>query len=293
MPARRGVRFRINRTDFRSAAPPCVQEIDQDRSLKMLKRLFLSSILMSSIFLHGVLCRGNHGQENASPPPPPAPPKPHSGRNFTRTTVLIPQSTPQNIPPPPLEPDILLPNQCYFGPENVDAVDESSEGYADANALYLLANDPAECSGIIDSFDLCYYITEVVSSYSIRFITFRREYSSNIIAAYRKINGDSMDIERDFANIESGEAFCDIVELDNVLSLSEGDVLGFITTQGFNVALMASDDRSVFRYVPSSDENEQQRKRSFMVNDLQSILATQLIQANNTATPALKIIMSK
>ena len=240
---------------------------------------------MISSILRGTLCRGKQGHEK-HPPPPPPPPPPSPGSEILST--LLPKSTPQHIPPPPLKPETLLPNQCFFGSENIDAVD-SSEGYADANALYILANDPAECSGIVDSVEICYYITEVSSS--IQFVSFRRKYSSNVVEAYRKLSTASLDVEINAGNVESGEAFCDYLELG--LSLSKGDVLGFITDEGFNVAIITSDDRDVFWYVPPSEQERRKRSSLNFVSELQSIPTTQLRQANTSGTPALRIVMSK
>ena len=245
----------------------------------VLKKLLLWTAVICSI-IHGSFCAKSRGSENP-PMPPPAPPA-----QATPNTT-----TPHHIPPPSLISVTLLPNQCSLGAENTDAVD--SERYAEANALYILANDPAECSGFIDSLDLCFFITEVInSSYSIQILSFRPQYSSNgDIRSYRKLSRASVNIDIDFEffNAEGGDAICQIVEPEERLSLSEGDILGFATGQGFNIGHIISDDRGLFLYVPP-----QRRKHSEQdVSDIEFIRTTQLKQDNKTATPALKIVMSK
>ena len=252
----------------------------------MLKKIFCLTAVLCSI-LHGSLCDRKQGNQDIPPLPPPPPPP------AVKPTMATPSPTPQNVPPPPLTPAPLLPDQCSFGAANLDSVDSS--GYAEANTLYVLANDPAECSGIVDSIELCFYITGAVeNSYSMQFLSFRKRYSSGgAVRSYRKFGASSVSLATDAANGEGGGVICEIVDLDGALRLSEGDVLGFITEQGLSIAFSASEGRHVFRYVPSSEQRREKRLSDEQVSELQSISTTQLKQANTTATPVLKIVMSK
>ena len=175
----------------------------------------------------------------------------------------------------------------------MDSID-SSEGYAEANTLYILANDPAECSGIVDGLEFCFYINgDVKDSYSVQFLAFRRRYANGAVRSYHRIGTASVDVGTYFVNGEGGEAACEIIDLSSILRLNEGDVLGFVTEQGLSIAFSSSEDRDVFQYVPSSDQQRQKRLSAEDVSELQYLSATQLKQANNTATPVLRIIMSK
>ena len=231
------------------------------------KHLWWILILYSTFY--EILCTRRPGSGNHPPPPPPRPPAPAP----SNSNKPIPTSHP--IPSPPLKPPALLPNQCSLGAENADAID----GYVEANTLYILAEDPAECSGVIDSLFFCFFVSESMSS-SIQLLSFRQQYSSDgDIQSYRKLGGSYADIE---VNEASGGVMCQILKPNDALSLSEGDVLGFATKQGFNIALMKLNDTHSFQYISFEDESE-----------LQSIPTTQLTQANDTATPVLKIVMSK
>ena len=230
--------------------------------------------ILCSLF-YGILCaRSRRPGPDNHPPPPPPPPRPPTPAS-SNSTGPIPTSHPI---PPPLVPSTLLPNQCSFGVENADA-----DGYAAANTLYILAGDPAKCSGTIDSLFFCFSISESVrhSKYTIQLISFRQHYSSNgDLQSYRKLGGAHADIEVDE---ESGGIACRIIKPNNTLSLSEGDVLGFATEQGFHIALTKiNDTHIIFQFMPFEDE-------------LESIPATQPTteQANHTATPVLKIVISK
>ena len=252
-------------------------------SFAMMRKLFLFTVVICSIF-HGVMCRKEQDNQGRPPPPPPRPPPPPG------TTEATPLPSPHNVPPPPLTPAPLLPNQCSFGDADLD----SSEGYAEANTLYILANDPAECSGIVDSLELCFYITgDVKNAYSVQFLAFQRRYADGAVRSYHRLGTASANVGTYFVDGEGGEAACEILDLANVLRLNEGDVLGFVTEQGFSIAFSASDGRNVFRYVPSSQQQGQKQLSADDVSALQYLSATQLKQANNTATPVLKIIMSK
>ena len=251
----------------------------------MMRKLFLFTVVICSIF-HGVLCRKEQDNQGRPPPPPPPPPPPVKPPS---TTVATPLPSPHNVPPPPLTPAPLLPNQCSFGEADLDSID-SSEGYAEANTLYILANDPAECSGIVDMLELCFYVTgDVKNAYSVQFLAFQRRYAGGAVRSYHRLGTASANVGTYFVDGEGGEAACEILDLD--LRLNEGDVLGFVTEQGFSIAFSASDGRNVFQYVPSSQQQRQQSADD--VSELQYLSATELKQANNTATPVLKIIMSK
>ena len=263
--------------------------------------LLLFWVAVSCSIFCGTLCRKKPNAENGAPPPPPPPaPRPpppppptptsggSSGKSANLTASLLP--TPQNIPPPNLKPIPLQPNQCAFGADSTDTVD-SADGYAEANLLYLLVNDPAECSGIIESIEICFYITEATKySYILQFLSFRLQTSPE---AYRKVSAVSADVEISFVDTEGGEEICQIVELEHTLGLNEGDFLGFVTEHGFNIAFISSNDnKGIFQYIPSNDGTSSEHKK-VDVSNVQSIPTTQLKQANTTATPALKIVMSK
>lgn len=177
----------------------------------------------------------------------------------------------------------------------MDSID-STKGYAESDTLYILANDPAECSGIVDGLELCFYVTGFAKdSYSVQFLSFRKRYAEGALRSYRRI-GEAVtaSVGTYFVNGETGEAACETIDMASVLRLSEGDVLGFATEEGLSVAFSASDDRNVFQYVPSSEQQQRQKRLSARdISELQYLPVTQLKQANATATPVLKIIMSK
>ena len=173
----------------------------------------------------------------------------------------------------------------------MDSID-STKGYAESDTLYILANDPAECSGIVDGLELCFYVTGFAKdSYSVQFLSFRKRYAGGALRSYRRI-GEAVtaSVGTYFVNGENGEAACETIDLASILRLSEGDVLGFATEEGLSIAFSASDDRNVFQYVPSSEQQQRQKRD---ISELQYVPVTQLRQANTTATPVLKIIMSK
>lgn len=164
---------------------------------------------------------------------------------------------------------------------------DSAEGYAEANILFVLANSPAKCSGVVHSVEICFYIREkrkIIHTFQI--LSFRLINSQS----YRKVSATSAGVEISFFNSESGDAICQIIELNETLGLREGDFLGFITEQGFNIAFIMSDDGGIFQYIPSEDDTLRKSRKN---QDFQSFPAAQLKQANITATPVLKIIMSK
>ena len=237
--------------------------------------------ILCSLF-YGVLSR-RPGPDNRPPPPPPPPHPPMPPipvpSNSTEPMPTSESSHPIPPPPPPLIPHALLPNQCSFG---VESAADTTDGYAEANTLYILAGDPAECSGTIDSLFFCFSMSELVrySKHTIQFISFRQHYSSDgDLQSYRKLGRAHVDIE---VNEESGGIACRIIKPNDTLSLSAGDVLGFVTEQGFHIALTNINDTHIFQFMPFEDE-------------LESIPATQSTtqQVNNTATPVLKIVMSK
>ena len=256
------------------------------------RKLLLSLLLVICSEFHGAFCASRRAPDPGPPMPNPAQTSPEPDE----TAAAIPGATPNHAPPPPLIPIPLQPNQCSFGVDDVDGADGA--GYAETNALYILANDPAKCPGIMDSLEICFFITEALSSsYGIQILSFRPQYSSGgDIQSYRKLNGMYIEIEQNYDTSESGEAVCQIIEPENSLRLSNRDVLGFATGQGLNIALTSSNDRDLFQYVPSDGGSEQKRRKRFSVQDasnLNSIPTTQLQQANNTVIPALKIVMSK
>lgn len=242
----------------------------------MLKRLLFWTAVICSL-LHGRYCT-----TNSAPPRPPRPPPPPPAQ-ATSSSAAEPTPTPAHTPSPPVP---LQPNQCSFGAENIYSAD--FQGYSEADALYILLNHPAECPGVADSLELCYFITEAKNaSYTIHLLSFRPlYYTSDDIQFFGKLSGVSVDIITEFF---SGGANCQVIEVEEKLSLGKGDVLGFVTEEGFNIALMTSDENDLFQYVPS---NTDQFSLQDVLN-LETIPITQLKQFNNTAIPALKIVLSK
>ena len=267
----------------------------------MLKRLLFWTAIICSL-LHG----GYYAKKSPARPPRPGPPRPPPRPpppplspsspplvSSSEAAVTEPTPTPRHSPSPPPIPVPLQPNQCSFGAENAYTTD--FQGYLETDVLYVLANHPADCAGFVDSLEFCYFYntTEAKnSSYTtIHLLSFRPLYNtSGDVQLYRKINGASVDIEAFFNTSKGDGTLCQVIKPEDRLSLREGDVIGFATEQGFNIALMASDEKGVFQYVPS---DSMQQELSVHVLQLESIPTAQLKQANNTATPVLKIVMSK
>lgn len=258
------------------------------------KVLYLTAVL--SVVLHVALCKRKQesdgiprGYRPTGPPPRP-PPNPAISPSTTATSPL--PSMTHNVPPPPLTPPPLLPNQCTFGEANTDSVD-NADGYAKSNTLYVLASDPAECTGIVDSFELCYYTNGAgETTYSVDLLAFRKVYSGGDVQSFRKLRSVSVELGAELVNSEGGEASCETVDLASHFRLREGNVLGFVAGDDLNIAFGASDDKGIYEYVPAS-ENRRRELSSEDVSELESFSATELKQANNTAKPVLKIIMSK
>ena len=234
------------------------------------------------LLLAAVMCSRNRRAVSEPLPPdlPPPPPKPSP----------TPQ-TPQNAPPPPLVPIPLQPNQCSFGVEDTGI--SASGDYAEPNSLYLLANDPAACSGFIDNLEICYLVTGSLSSTAdLHIFTFRPQFLNGGVKSYRKMDGTSVVLEP--GNLEGAEAECQYVQPEEVLWLREGDVLGFITNEGIGTLLTTSNERDLYLYAPSGAKRKRGRRLSAQdVFSVQSIAMSELLQANETVTPLLKIVMSK
>lgn len=281
----------------------------------MLKRLLFWTAIICSLLHEGYYAKKTAGRPPRRPRPPPPPPRPPSlplapsSKTAPATQLQLtptphrtpspPTPTPHITPSPPPIPVPLSPNQCSFGAENAYTLTDF-RGHMETDVLYLLVNHPADCAGFIDSLEFCYFYntTEAMnSSYTIHLLSFRPLYytsgdESGDIELYRKLSGASVDIAVDsFNKSKGGGTRCQVIEPEDRLSLSEGDVIGFVTEQGFNMALMASDEKGIFQYVPSDSLQQQFSLKDVL--ELESILTTQLKQANNTATPVLKIVMSK
>ena len=226
-------------------------------------------------------------QERSLPPPPPRPPAkavPSSAR-LTQT----PAPSPQHFPPPPLMPQPIQPNQCSFGVENSGG--NTAGGFADANALYFLANDPAVCTGIIDNLEICFLVTSFTSSSNLHILTFRPQSSDSGVKSYSKVDETSFTVTSE--NLEGAVVECQYLQPENNLYLREGDVLGFITNQGVRVYLSASNERDLYQYVPGSKRKRRKRLSVQEAFQVQSITNSDLIQGNATVTPVMKIVMSK
>lgn len=262
----------------------------------MLKRLLFWTAIICSL-LHG----GYHAKKTAAHRPRPRPPSPRPPLpspplvpSSEAAPVTEPTPTPRHSPSPPPIPVPLQPNQCSFGAENAYPTD--FQGHMETDVLYVLANHSADCAGFVDSLEFCYFYntTEAKnSSYTIHLLSFRPQYNtSGDVQLYRKANEASVDVEADFFNTSKGDgSLCQVIEPKDRLSLSEGDVIGFATQQGLSIALMASDEKGIFQYVPSDTMQKQLSVQDLL--QLESIPTAQLKQANNTATPVLKIVMSK
>lgn len=235
------------------------------------------------LLLTAVICIWNRRVLGEPLPPdlPPPPPKPSP----------TPSQTPQNAPPPPLVPIPLQPNQCSFGVE--DARISATGHYAEPNSLYLLANDPATCSGFINNLEICYLVTgSLSSSDDFHIFAFRPQFLNGAVRSYRKVDGTSVVLQP--GNLEGAEAECQYVQPEEVLWLREGDVLGFITGEGVVTLLTTSNERDLYLYTPSGTKQKRGKRLSAQdVFSMQSIANSELERANETVTPLLKIVMSK
>lgn len=239
-------------------------------------------VALKLLLLAAVICSWNRGVSSGPLPPALPPPSPKPGPT--------PFQTPQNAPPPPLVPIPLQPNQCSFGVENTEI--HATGNLAESNSLYVLANDPATCSGFIDSLEICYLVTGSLSSASnLHIFTFRPQYSNSGVKSYNKMDGTSVLLES--GNLEGAEADCQYVQPEEVLWLREGDVLGFITSEGISTLLTTSDERDLYLYTPGAKQKRRKRLSVQDVLSVQSIASSELLQANETVTPVLKIVMSK
>ena len=247
---------------------------------------FLSATIMARDAL-SLSPPDGYRQERSLPPPPPRPLAKAVPSSARLTPSPVP--SPHHFPPPPLMPQQLLPNQCSFGTENSGG--NTAGGFADANALYFLANDPAVCTGVIDNLEICFLVTSFTSGSNLHILTFRPQSSGRGVESYIKVDETSFTVTSE--NLEGAVVECKYLQPENNLYLEEGDVLGFITNQGVRIYLSASNEKDLYQYLPGSKRKRRKRLSVQEAFQVQSVANSDLIPKNATVTPVLKIVMSK
>ena len=200
---------------------------------------------------------------------------------------------PAQLPPmPPPAPQPLLPNQCAMGAESSEPRGATGM-YADPEKLYLDVNRPAQCSGVIVRWEVCFGMegaSPVPENKHLRLVVFRPENGGR----YKVGPQTTLDLAPD-ADFEAAAVTCRYIDIDaaeDAISVSEGDVIGFVSSPRIRLALSTAESSTLYVYEhrPTSP-----RRRATVGNAIggEAILQSDLELVGSTVAPLLRVVISE
>ena len=178
--------------------------------------------------------------------------------------------TPQQQPPGPLGSQTLEPNQCGIGAAKTGIANISA--YSTAGVLYVDTVRPAECSGEIVRWEVCYrYGSE---SPNVTFLVIR-EGASNYRVSTR--------YQLPLSGIAEQQATCEYIEAMETVIVERGDLIGFYT-DSVRVAFAPHDNSILSQYTPLQSSGGILGVNTLQQNQLQPI--------ESAIAPLIRLIMS-
>ena len=232
-----------------------------------------------------LICASNSQSLNGSCSVACASPTPTVTANASANSSLLQLPRPALPPPlppddPPLGPRPLLFGQCAVGAESAQA--SGIVELADAERLYVDVGRPAECSGVVARWEVCFSDQAARAPVTNAQIAVLRPQDSMI---YRLSSVSELSL--DPGDSEAAEAVCQYIDAQTGIIVEQGDVIGFIGSDGIRIALSTHSSRSLYVYTQSMQSQDGQ------LSSIGPVQQSQLQQLQQAVAPLIRIVISK
>ena len=244
-------------------------------------RLFIASLLVQLQAFGGSKPQSLGG---SSPPVV----SPTATANATSPTGLL-RPRPRPRPPPPVSPSNpgtslaprpLLHGQCTVGAETAQT--NSIVEFASADRLYVDVRRPAECSGVVARWEVCFGgHAAPMASTNLQIAVFR---SGNSEMVYHLTSVSNLSLVP--GEPEEPEAICQSHEATTEVTVEQGDLIGFVSGNGVRIALSTYNATGSLRVY---NQNVQEG----LLSSVGSLQLSQLQQLRQPVAPLIRIVLSK
>lgn len=246
-------------------------------------RLFIASLLVQLQAFGGSKSQSLGG---SSPPVV----SPTATANATSPTGLLrPRPRPRPRPPPPvlpsnpgtsLAPRPLLHGQCTVGAETAQT--NSIVKFASADKLCVDVRRPAECSGVVARWEVCFGgHAAPMASTKLQIAVFR---PGNSEMVYHLTSVSNLSLVP--GEPEEAEAICQSHEATTEVMVEQGDLIGFVSGDGVRIALSTYNATGSLRVY---NQNVQEG----LLSSVGSLQLSQLQQLRQPVAPLIRIVLSK
>ena len=213
-------------------------------------------------------------------------PSPTVTANASLNSSLLQLPRPPPVPPapplppddPPLGPRPLLLGQCAVGAESAQT--SRLVEFADAEKLYVDVGRPAECSGVVARWEVCFRDLAAPAA-NVQIAVLRPQNSTmhrfSSVSELRLDPGDS----------EAAEAICQYLEATVDVVVEQGDLIGFMSSDRIRIALSTHSSRSLHVYTQSIQSQDGQ------LSSIGPVQQSQLRQLRQAVAPLIRIVISK
>ena len=213
---------------------------------------------------------------------------PTATANATSPTGLL-RPRPRPRPPPPVSPSNpgtslaprpLLHGQCTVGVETAQT--NSIVEFASADRLYVDVRRPAECSGVVARWEVCFGgHAAPMASTNLQIAVFR---SGNSEMVYHLASVSNLSLVP--GEPEEPEAICQSHEATTEVTVEQGDLIGFVSGNGVRIALSTYNATGSLRVY---NQNVQEG----LLSSVGSLQLSQLQQLRQPVAPLIRIVLSK
>jgi len=213
-------------------------------------------------------------------------PSPTVTANASVNSSLLQFPRPPPVPPapplppddPPLGPRPLLLGQCAVGAESAQT--SGLVEFADAERLYVDVGRPAECSGVVARWEVCFRDLAAPAA-NVQIAVLRPQNSTmhrfSSVSELRLDPGDS----------EAAEPVCQYLEATVDVVVEQGDLIGFMSSDGIRIALSTHSSRSLHVYTQSIQSQDGR------LSSIGPVQQNQLRQLRQAVAPLIRIVISK
>ena len=243
-------------------------------------RLFIASLLVQLQAFGGSKSQSLGG----SSPPVVSPTA--TANESSPTGLLRPRPRPRPPPPvspsnpgTPLAPRSLLLGQCIVGAESAQT--NHIVEFANADRLYVDVGRPAECSGVVARWEVCFGgHAAPMASTSLQIAVFR---PGNSEMVYHLASVSNLSLVP--GEPEAAEAMCQSHDATTEVMVEQGDLIGFVSGDGVRIALSTYNaSRRLHVYIQNIQG---------LLSALGPLQLSQLQQLCQAVAPLIRIVLSK
>ena len=239
-------------------------------------RLFIASLLVQLQAFSGSKSQSLGG----SSPPVVSPTATANASSLLRPRPRPPPPVSPSNPGTPLAPRPLLLGQCIVGAESAQT--NHIVEFANAGRLYVDAGRPAECSGVVARWEVCFggHATPMAST-NLQIAVFR---PGNSEMVYHLASVSNLSLVP--GEPEAAEAICQSHDATTEVMVEQGDLIGFVSGDGVRIALSTYNaTRGLRIYIQNMQEG--------LLSSVGRLQLSQLQQLRQAVAPLIRIVLSK